>query len=245
MKASRGNILFLILLAVVLFAALAYAVTSSMRGGGNDVSKENTTALAAYLMNQAVHMEQTIMRMIMTGNVKLHQLDFSDAGGRSSNAANTACAIDQCKVYHPDGGGMTPPVTPGRARRPGVTQNLAGSDVQSGVFLSSVKNVGTTLPDVILLMRGVNDAICNEINVKAGVYAEGGAKVNDNMGPGATSGANGTDYDSFDMGLTSPFRTLNADVLGDNDDRIAGKTTFCFLRSVAAGNYVVHVLYAR
>lgn len=52
MNKERGNILFLILLAVVLFAALSYAVTQSMRGGGNDASKEKMQLTYAKLQNR-------------------------------------------------------------------------------------------------------------------------------------------------------------------------------------------------
>lgn len=47
---QRGNVLFLILLAVVLFAALNYAVTSSMSGGGKNASDERYRLLASQLI---------------------------------------------------------------------------------------------------------------------------------------------------------------------------------------------------
>ena len=67
-KARRpqgGNILFLILLAVVLFAALSYAVTSGMRGGGNSASKESLQSQVAALQNTVMGVRSSLLRGIL------------------------------------------------------------------------------------------------------------------------------------------------------------------------------------
>ena len=50
---EEGNVLFLILIAVVLFAALSYAVTSSTRSGGGSVSKDKAKSYAAAIVQHA------------------------------------------------------------------------------------------------------------------------------------------------------------------------------------------------
>lgn len=66
-RSQRGNILFLILLAVILFAALSYAVTSSMRGGGNNAAKESAQTEASHILNYFTQIDTAVQRMMMTG----------------------------------------------------------------------------------------------------------------------------------------------------------------------------------
>lgn len=47
---EAGNVLFIILLAVALFAALAYAVTQSTRSGGGNASRETTRLTSSTVM---------------------------------------------------------------------------------------------------------------------------------------------------------------------------------------------------
>ena len=66
MKDEFGNALFLILIAVALFAALSYAVTNSGRGGGG-IDREQNEILAAQLLNQAAAMRTQYQRLQIIG----------------------------------------------------------------------------------------------------------------------------------------------------------------------------------
>ena len=64
MHLQRGNALFLILIAVALFAALSYAVTRSGRGGGG-IDRENTHLANARLDSLAAEAKAAISRLMM------------------------------------------------------------------------------------------------------------------------------------------------------------------------------------
>ena len=63
---ERGNALFLILIAVALFAALSYAITQSGRGGGS-VSQQTALITAGQVTEQPADVRSATTRMILTG----------------------------------------------------------------------------------------------------------------------------------------------------------------------------------
>ncbi len=167
--AERGNILFLILLAVVLFAALSYAVTQSTRGGGNDASKESAQAKVSWLMNYFTQLDGAVQRMLTTGGVKDYELNFyyqSNSKFVNGNNDNTNCTESRCRVFDPAGGGVS-----GQLMND-VIRDTSNSASVGRLFYISVPGAGTDKPDIVYTVYKVQPAVCRAINKQAGLGEE-------------------------------------------------------------------------
>ena len=104
MRHERGNILFLILLAVVLFAALTYAVNSGMRGGGKNANTEKAQLNQAVLDNFQAEMDSALMRLKSTNGCADAQISYETPSG--ANANSNAPTDKHCHVFSPLGAGV-------------------------------------------------------------------------------------------------------------------------------------------
>lgn len=167
---ESGNILFLILLAVILFAALSYAVTGSMNGGSKSASPEKAKTLAAQLLNYGGLVENTINRMRLTGGVPEYGLDLNDDTGPSTSAANATCTNADCRLYKSTAGdGQIASLKFGEefidpAFRAGYPSHGGGSGAETLFQNINVLNVGTAWPDVVMVIRGMKPEICDAVN---------------------------------------------------------------------------------
>ncbi len=242
MKRERGNILFLILLAVVLFAALSYAVTGSQREQIKPLTTEVARSQASTVLQYFTLVEQTVGRMVVNG-IPVETLDWS-GNDISYNGANPACTSNACKVYNKAGGGVSPIPLANVATDQTIDYNpnfkTPANEGLLQTIIISVKNVGTDMADVLLLYKSARKEVCDQLNTMAGIYANG-----DTTTPVAGWGSDGTGYVSFGGGTYSPWPALTSGQLGNTDSRLIGQRTFCIYRSVSGGYYLYHVVYAR
>ncbi len=170
MATQRGNILFLILLAVVLFAALSYAVTSSTRGGGKDASPEKYKTMAAQLVQFGTLVEQSIIRARTVGGAPEWGLDLDDGSGPSTSNNNNTCTDPGCLIFtKPGRTGLMTSVKFGeeyvdpafRANNPSYG---GGSGTEMSFRMIPVAGMGTALPDLLYTIQGLTPALCQAVN---------------------------------------------------------------------------------
>ena len=101
----KGNALFLILIAVALFAALSYAITSSGRGGGG-IEKEQQQLDDAVAEQCTAMVERGENKLKILNGCSDSEISYEIAGNVNENPANTDGT--ECFVFHQDGADVTP-----------------------------------------------------------------------------------------------------------------------------------------
>lgn len=157
---EQGNALFLILIAVALFAALSYAVTQSGRGSGG-VDREQSIISAAQVTQFPSTVRTGVTRMVLTG-IPVTNLDFT----------SSPSPTDETHVFGAAGGGVIIQAPP-----PGIDAGVESVAVNDWVYLDApgsratghfVNNLGTNLGaggrEVLMALSDIREAVCAQIN---------------------------------------------------------------------------------
>lgn len=155
---QSGNALIYVLIAIVLFAALSMTLgrqTDTSEAGA--LSDEKAEIYANQLIAYAAQAKLVIDQMIFSG-ADIDDLDFTlptEAG------FNTAPNI--YKVYHPEGGGLTPGTIPAEIQTTTATAPVSGWYLGAATNIDWTKTAGT---DVILVAHKISQQVCEKINLK-------------------------------------------------------------------------------
>ena len=101
---EQGNVLFLIMIVIALFAALTLVMTQGSRSGANGISKEKAAIAATDILNNAAAIKRTVQTLQING---CSDTEISFETPRVAGYTNPNAPVDNsCHVYHPDGGGL-------------------------------------------------------------------------------------------------------------------------------------------
>lgn len=240
-KNINGNALFLILIAVALFAALSYAVTNSGRGGGG-IDREQAQIAAAEVVQYGQLFNTAVQRLKVSNGCRNEQISFEGSDviirgdGSDYNVVNPNAPMDEsCHIFSANGGSVPGQFLPENASLPFETVSPAW--LHSRAILPTIQRVsGLGVEgdsELILWMGRLEKDVCIEINNRLGIENPGG-----NPPPDDWSGA--------DSAIFKGTYSLSG-IIGDEAAGLVGKTAFC-AQSIAAGEAgysYLNVLIAR
>ncbi len=149
---ERGNALFLILIAVALFAALSYAITQSGRGSGT-VDRETSMVAAGQVVQQPAAIRTAVTRMIITG-----VLPTAISFDTTSPAAAANEVFDATGI----GGGATD-VAPPTSAGSGTAWTYVAATTGNGSFIKDVGTNAATGSEGLAWLAGVNLTVCKAV----------------------------------------------------------------------------------
>lgn len=157
---ESGNVLFLILIAVALFAALSYAVTQSTRSGGGSTEREQALLGSSAMTQYPTALRTSVIRMIL-GGTGAEQILFNPPSN-SFGGETTSEAL----VFHPEGGGAV--------YQTGQSDVLDVGSTGTWYFNAQWEVTGIGLDgaggaDVIAFLPDVSDAVCRRVNEELGL----------------------------------------------------------------------------
>lgn len=240
---NSGNVLFIILIAVMLFGALSFVVTkTSKTSGDSGVTKEQAKLAASELLSYGQAVERAVTRILSRGTSE-QNLDFNNAawltnGGAAVTSTLTYnCTSDSCRVFNAAGGGATALAFP----QYGVPSTVAAHSTSTSVPQPGharimgviVQGVGSALPDIVLLVSYLYPSVCSGINTALGI-------AND------ADGTPPLDDFATTVAYTAGSVATTTGIIGDVATQFVGKTAGCVRYSSSAGEtHFYQVLVAR
>lgn len=205
MYRNSGSVLFLILIAVALFAALSYVVVKTSRVSGGGLNEEQVRLGAAAINQYVVLLRKEILELTVGRQCKIENLDWRNEywkrlDGTPSPGVNHVPTNpkDGCAVFSDYGGPVFSNADFSKYAAPTFDAVSPGWRVKAGHSTMSWvnrKNDGSEKNDIAIIISGMSHEMCSYLlNPKTrptGVIEAYASSPDPNYDPGVTwTGAN-------------------------------------------------------
>ncbi|MCB9988514.1 MAG: hypothetical protein H6868_04160 [Rhodospirillales bacterium] len=229
--AESGNVLFLILIAVALFAALSYAVTQSTRTGGGSGDNETSLISSAQLTQYPAGLRTAVVRMII-GGTDVQNIEFN-VPSDFNNCTGAPTSYNNC-VFHPSGGGATYSLAPREMMASGSPGTWV-FNTENQINLLGTTNAGgpqVDTADMIAFLPNITQTLCTRINAELGLPS---TPPTESLIDLSTQMTNGVDICNG---------ACNGDTIGLDVTELDGQPFGCFQQPAGTYHYF-HVLVER
>lgn len=170
---ERGNVLFYILIAVALLAALSYAVSSTGQGGGSaDISDEKAGLAAAEILEYSNNIASAATQLKLRG-CNDTEISFDNAVSATDYSNTNAPGDNTCDIFHVSGGGLQ--YTEPQAEwldSDYSAEDFYAENLFTGTacvdFIGTGNNTcsgdGIDAADMILIIPFIREGICQQLN---------------------------------------------------------------------------------
>lgn len=240
-KSQSGNVLFIIFLAIALFSALTYAVTQSSQGSG-DMDREEAILQGSNFLESILSIRAKIQRNIMVNDCNLANISSDKLQGGNATWADdhTGAHQNPCNIWSDTGAGLQAPLA-------GLDSFLIDqSDIPSAMYNNlnvvaffnenNVWEVGSNVPDDILLVRFLQRDVCIGINTALGISTA------DGQPPSNTT----TDFGAWLAPRPSAEETDHSTVIGrtaSGFNELVGHKMGCYQGLLDGTGAVTYVFY--
>ena len=161
---ERGNALFLILIATVMFGMLSYVVTQMMRGGeGGALQQSESRSLEGAEILQFTNAMRRAVQGMQIDGIPDTQVSFKGIDA-VAGYTNPSCSVEACDVFLKGGGGLSYPT-------PEAKWRMGGHEADPWIFTgaNAVTNVGTAAADLVVILPYIKKALCLKLNTQLGI----------------------------------------------------------------------------
>jgi hypothetical protein len=240
-KSQSGNAVIIVLVAIALFAALAYTFTRGAQTGQGNISAGQARIGAQEILSYSSLIERRIANLLSKGCSE-QMLSFANtlyrlqnntlifAAGHNANAPSDF----SCDLFATNGGNIQPVIFEPYVNR---SITLTPTMIRHGhvnFVMSRAAGVGNAAQaELLLAIPYVPQNLCLEINKQLGVPATAGGLPPTANAFGFTTYSNGT--------------FVNTDTIPDTDSLLSGRLAYCVRQTASAtnDNIFFQVIHAR
>lgn len=177
--AERGNVLFIILIAIVLIGALTAAIQSGGQAERANIDDETLIIRASEVQRIASELERAVTYIMQDGNKSESDIRFAHPDANSDYGDLSADADPSDQIFHRDGGG---------ANYRGVPDDIndgSAWEFYAGTHIPGVGRADRT--ELIAVLPHVTPQFCdkiNDLNGQNGTVSDTGTGTASGLSPG-------------------------------------------------------------